>query len=330
MDLRTASAGSYPRIGDDPDQQALREACARFARGELGAAGLRAAEDDAAARAIAEQIEAGLDVVTDGLVRWYDPISHVAQALMGIRPGPLRRFFDTGMEFRQPIVRGPIVRTRALVTEDYAFAAARSDRPVKAVLTGPLTLAAVSVIETPAYPGLETLTETYAEALAGELAALGAAGARLVQLDEPAALAGPAALALLGRVLPVIVAAKGDVELMLALPFGDPLPLWPQIARLPVDVVALDLTGSPHLEALPPAEGPIPRLALGLVDARTTAEDDVAGRAALAARVLAAAPPGPHYLTTSCGLEMVPRAAARRKLALLGAIRAALNGGALS
>jgi 5-methyltetrahydropteroyltriglutamate--homocysteine methyltransferase len=327
MDLRTASAGAYPRIGDEPGQHALRTACARFIRGEIPAAAFRSAQDTAATTAIDEQVAAGLDVVTDGLVRWYDPVSHVAQALMGIRPGPLRPFFGTGTDFRQPLVRGPLVRTRGIVVDEYIFAAAHSPRPVKAVLTGPFTLAALSLVETPAYPGRAILS-AYADVLAAEVGALASAGARFIQIDEPAVLAdasAPADLTLLEQVLSPLAAAKGDAELTLALPFGDPLARWRELCALPVDVLGVDVTAALGRGDTPPANGAGPRLALGVVDGRSTRMEDPGMVVAQLAPWLSALPPGPHALTTSCGLEYVPRATARGKLALLAQIRSRLE-----
>jgi 5-methyltetrahydropteroyltriglutamate--homocysteine methyltransferase len=326
MALLTASAGSYPRIGDEPDRQRLRVACTLFARGEIGAGELAAVEDAVATEILQEQAEAGLDVVTDGLVRWYDPISHVTQALLGLRFDGLRRYFDTACEFRRPVVRGPIMRTRAIVADEFRFAAARSPRAVKAVLTGPLTLATASVIETPAYPGIETLTLTYAEVLAAEVSDLVAAGARHVQIDEPAILGRRGDLALLGRALAPIAAAKGSSELVLATYFGDATPILAELACLPVDVLALDLISAPALADELARVGLGRRVALGIVDGRNSRLESLSERARVVEGILPALPDGPHYLTSSCGLEYLPRERARRKLERLVEIRAALAG----
>jgi 5-methyltetrahydropteroyltriglutamate--homocysteine methyltransferase len=328
MELQLASAGSYPRIGNEPNEQRLRQAYAAFERGEIARPALRQAEDEAATHAIEEQVAAGLDLVTDGLVRWYDPISHIAQALMGIRPGALRPFFRTGMEYRQPRVRGPLLRTRPIVATEVAFARSRSSRPVKAVLTGPLTLAAASVIETPAYPNLAILTRSYAEILATEVAALVAGGVAHIQIDEPAWLSRPEATPVVAEALALIAAAKADAELTLALLLGDATTVLDAIGPLPIDVLAVDVTRSPRTsEALSAAALP-QRLALGVVDVRTVALDDIASRARTVAAVLDRAPAGPHYLTTAGGLEVLPLATARHKLGLLTDVRRAVTGSA--
>jgi 5-methyltetrahydropteroyltriglutamate--homocysteine methyltransferase len=127
------------------------------------------------------------------------------------------------------------------------------------------------------------------------------------------------------QVLSPLAAAKGDAELTLALPFGDPLPRWRELAALPVDVLGVDVTAALHRGETPPANGAGPRLALGIVDACSTRMEDPGTLAAQLAPWLAVLPPGPHTLTTSCGLEYVPRATARGKLALLARIRSSLG-----
>jgi len=93
MNVILASTGSYPRIGDTAELQILRRTIAAADRGEKTAADLADAQDFMTRRAIEEQAGAGLDVVTDGLIRWYDPISHLAGKLSGVKINGLLRFF---------------------------------------------------------------------------------------------------------------------------------------------------------------------------------------------------------------------------------------------
>src|SRR5438093_2120587 len=147
MHLTLANHGSYPRIGDSAEEQLLRRTIAQREKGEKTGEDLRAAEDHMTELALREQIDAGLDVVTDGLIRWYDPVSHLAGKLAGIRIAGLLRFFDTNFYFRQPAVHSRIERKQSLVVDEFLFAEGKSSRPVKAVLTGPYTLARLSIEE---------------------------------------------------------------------------------------------------------------------------------------------------------------------------------------
>ena len=152
MELILANHSSYPRIGESTGHQTLRRTIAQWEKGEKTETDLRAAEDRMTEIALAEQVEAGLDVVTDGQIRWYDPISHLAGKLDGIRITGLLRYFDTNFYFRQPVVEGKIARSKPLLVDDFRFARGKSARPVKAVLTGPAALARPSLAQKGARP----------------------------------------------------------------------------------------------------------------------------------------------------------------------------------
>jgi 5-methyltetrahydropteroyltriglutamate--homocysteine methyltransferase len=91
MRLIPASAGSYPRIGDAPEAQRHRRAYARRERGELSEAEWQAIEDEVSREVVVEQVAAGVELVTDGQVRWYDPLSHVARVLTNVTVNGLLR-----------------------------------------------------------------------------------------------------------------------------------------------------------------------------------------------------------------------------------------------
>jgi 5-methyltetrahydropteroyltriglutamate--homocysteine methyltransferase len=326
MRILTASAGSYPRIGETPELAQLRRTIAAWERKEAGAVELRAAEDALVRAALADQLEAGLDLVTDGQIRWYDPVSHLAGKLAGVEINGLLRLFDTNFYFRQPVVRGAVTRGGAMILSEYEFARANSAKPVKPVLTGPYTLARSSICSNGIYKGVEALTEAYAQALAPEVEALAQAGAELIQVDEPAILRQPGDLPVLERALAALAARKGTAQLALHLSFGDPQPLYDRLRQLPVDVLSLDFTYNPKFVDHVAAAGSDKPLSLGLVDARNTRLEDAASVAKQAERILAKVKGDACYLTSSCGLEFLPRDRARSKLQLLAQVQAHLKG----
>ena len=179
----------YPRIGDEGEQQRLRRAIARWERGEITDADLRAVENDVTREILQEQKAAGLEVLTDGQIRWYCPLSYFARALDGVSVGGLLRWFDTNFYCRRPVAEGPI-RWRAPVTaEDFRFARTHADRALKVVLPGPYTLAVFTVPKGEPYasrPG--RLILDWAQALASEIEALASAGADWIQVEEPSLL----------------------------------------------------------------------------------------------------------------------------------------------
>src|SRR5436309_14014379 len=171
--------GNYPRIGDRPPEQALRRALQRADREEVPPSAIAEAEDEMTRLALREQAEAGLDIMTDGQIRWHDPVSHVARGLTGFRIEGLLRYFDTNTYYRQPAAVGPIGRERPFLVEAYRFAAAAAPRPVKGIVTGPITLARLS--RDARGCGMRDLVLEIASALNRELPALDAAGAALIQ-----------------------------------------------------------------------------------------------------------------------------------------------------
>jgi 5-methyltetrahydropteroyltriglutamate--homocysteine methyltransferase len=345
--LHLASAGSYPRIGDAPELQTLRRATASLDRGERNTADLLDAENEMTRRAIADQLNAGLEVITDGQIRWCDPISHVASKLDNVKIAGLQRYFDTNFYFRQPVVTGTPQRSNALVARDFSFARnALGHLPtpkilagklsIKPVLTGPYTLAKFSLSTHAGNGGdssssLEARALAYAEALAAEIIALAGIGASLIQIDEPAIIKYPEDWKIFEKALAKLAAARDKsategrrLELALYVYFHDPAPLYEKLVGLPVDILGLDFTYNPRLADLVASAGSPKPLGLGLVDGRNTKLEDAEEVARRIDRLLPKIQGGRAYLNPSCGLEYLPRDRAFAKLELLAKIRAAV------
>jgi 5-methyltetrahydropteroyltriglutamate--homocysteine methyltransferase len=342
MTLTLANSGSYPRIGDSPELQVLRRAIAGFDRGERTAADLAEAENQMTRRAIEEQVAAGVELVTDGQIRWNDPVSYLAGKLEGVRVNGLLRLYDTNFYFRQPVVEGRPVRKGDLTVADLGFARktlaeAAKDKPgarqVKPVLTGPYTMARLSLAEAADMTALGPRAEAYAEALAAEIGALADAGAETVQIDEPSILLHPGDWELFAAALGRLTAARDEarkrgrkIDLLLYVYFHDCAQLYPKLVALPVDGVGLDFSYNPKLaDAIVETGSPIP-LALGLVDGRNTKLEQPADVAREIARMLPRIAGERAWIGPSCGLEYLPRDRARAKLELLGTIRSAVEG----
>ncbi len=320
MELLLANHSSYPRIGDDADQQLLRRTITQRDKGEKSDADVHAAEARLTELALAEQAAAGLDIVTDGLIRWYDPISHLAGKLAGVRITGLLRFFDTNFYVREPVVHARLQRTKPLLLEEFTFAKAQSSQPLKVVLTGPYTLARHSKEENGA-GGFAKMLEGYAAALAEEVGALAAAGATLIQVEEPSLLKHPEDFVHAQQSLAALAARRGSAQLALALYFGDPAPLYDKLQTLPVDLLVLDFTYSPSLVETVSTHGTTKTLGLGLVDGRNTRLEDAADVARKLEKISKAPNPGRAHLNPSCGLEYLPRDRAQAKLRHLAAIK---------
>jgi 5-methyltetrahydropteroyltriglutamate--homocysteine methyltransferase len=313
--------GNYPKIPNRPRPARLRNAINRFDRREIGADELRAVEDDVTREVIDEQVEAGLDLITDGQIRWEDEQTYFARRLGGVAINGLIRFFDSNTYFREPVVEGPLAWTGPITVADYRFATKHSARPVKAVLPGPYTLARLSRDEH--YRSLEKCVMAYAEALNQEALALQDAGAAFIQLNEPAIVKHKADLPLFLRAIERALEGV-TAERALYLYFGDADGLYPQVLDLPVDVLGLDfVAGVRSLEVLKTA--PFTKtLGLGLVDARNTRLESVEQIVEGLRRVQEIVSLDRVHLSPSCGLEFLPREVAQAKLARMveGARRA--------
>jgi 5-methyltetrahydropteroyltriglutamate--homocysteine methyltransferase len=325
MNFVVQNHSSYPRIGDRPGQQRLRRAVAARERGEIDDAELQAAERAQTDEIVHEQEGAGIDVVTDGQIRWCDPISHVLRGFDGVRINGLLRFFDTNCYFRQPVISSGVRRRGPLLRDDFVMASTAAQRPVKPVLTGPYTLARHCVIAG-GYSSVAALAEALSTALVAEVQELVQAGARYIQIDEPAILSHPDDIRLLRQLLEPLWQARGAAQIVVATYFGDAEPLYAQLNSLPADVLALDLTYSSRLAETIAATGASKRLALGVVDGRSTRIEDAAALARSVDAMLRHYVLDAVHLLPSCGLEYLPRARAHAKLQLLGRARSLLLG----
>ena len=315
MALITASTGSYPRIGEGGPAQRHRRAYAQHERGEISAEEWQAVEDEVAAGVVREQAAAGVELVTDGQVRWYDPISHLPRHWSGVSINGLLRFFDTNFYFRQPVVSGRVLRQAPVLRREYDVARQAASRPVKPVLTGPYSLAQGSILEG-GYPHRRALARAYADLLAVEVAELASAGASLIQIDEPFLLHHPEDADLVRDLLGVLAAARGGARLACYTYFGDAAPLYDELQAMPVDVLGLDFTYAPKLARRIAEAGSGKTLGLGLVDGRNTKLETRETVFPVLDTVLPRAGTS-VYLGPSCGLEYLPRERARQKLETL-------------
>lgn len=326
--IRVAAAGSYPRIGDKAGQQFLRRTIDQFEKGRKTVDELREAQDELTREAIRDQVEAGCDLVTDGQIRWYDPISHPLRPLPNVEINGLLRFFDTNTYFRQPVIKGRVGPAPLGLVEEYRFAVkAAGDTPVKPVMTGPYTLALHCIRKQSPYAEVEPLALDLAAVLAEEIGRLAEAGASIIQVDEPAILKRPEALGTLRRALDALASRKRSARLALYTYFGDAAPLYARLHELPVDVLGFDVTYSPKLLDVIASAGTEKGLALGCVDARNTRLEKAADIAKSLRAVRKAVDGKIEYLNPSSGLEYLPRQRAAEKLKVLVEVRKLLAKG---
>jgi 5-methyltetrahydropteroyltriglutamate--homocysteine methyltransferase len=146
---------------------------------------LAEAQDDATIVAIRAQEEAGIDIITDGEIRRESYSNRFATALEGVDlDNPGTALDRSGHPNPVPRVVGKIRRLRPVEVDDLRFLKAHTTRPVKITVPGPFTMAQQAQID--AYGGSRELAAMdYAAAVNEEIKDLFAAGANVVQIDEP-------------------------------------------------------------------------------------------------------------------------------------------------
>jgi 5-methyltetrahydropteroyltriglutamate--homocysteine methyltransferase len=186
--LSTTVVGSYPQPAWLVDHELLRASnVPRIRRREIWRIPdehLAAAQDDATLLAIRDMERAGVDTITDGEIRRESYSNRFATALDGIDAEHDATIVNrAGREARVPRVVGPVRRTRPVEVDDMAFLRANTDARTKITLPGPFTMAQQAVDEH--YGDFDALVMDLAAAVNAEARDLVAAGADVIQLDEP-------------------------------------------------------------------------------------------------------------------------------------------------
>jgi len=326
-DVQTTVVGSYPKIPDPPAPGRWRSSVEKLQRGEISAADLRRVEEEVTDEVLREQAELGIEVVTDGQIRWEDGFTYFARGLTGFTINGLQRYFDTNVYFRQPVATGEVTWQAPISVQDYAFAAAHSARPVKPVVTGPFTLAVMSRDDH--YRNLDRFVMALARALNQELRALAEAGASIIQVDEPGLLVRRDQWPLFQRATEALwdgVRARRALYLY----FGHIDGLYPAVLDLPVDVLGLDFVAGQQRNWEILRRAPFTKeLGLGVLDARNTRMETPEEVAAACRRAADFVIPSKLHVSPSAGLEFLPRRVARKKLETLAAgVRRAKEGAA--
>lgn len=303
MRYRVANHSSYPGPAAGP------------ARGEA-----------ALTAVLRDQEAAGVDLITDGQLGSPDLVSPLLGGIDGVRLGPLRPLPAALGRGPRPIVQAKLRRHHALAVDAYQRAARHAHVPVKAVLTGPYTLAHAAEIATTAYRTILHLAEDLSVILASEVAALVAAGAPAIQIDEPLILHRPADVRLLRALLdPVYDATGGSAQVFIATYGTDAAALYAQLNSLPGDVIAVDCANRAALTAAIAETGAGKPLALGIVDGAAPAVEGVDDLTRLVERCLHRYVHAEVTLQPSCGVGGLSIAQARGKLNALAGVRAALQ-----
>jgi 5-methyltetrahydropteroyltriglutamate--homocysteine methyltransferase len=285
---------------------------------------LEQAQDDATIVAIRDMERAGIDIITDGEVRRESYSNRFATALEGMDLDPGTALDRTGHPNPVPRVVGPLRRIRPVEVRDLKFLRANTDRRIKATLPGPFTMSQQA--QDDHYHDEEAFALALAEAVNAEVRDLFAAGADVVQIDEPylqarAEKAERFAIKAINRALEGIEGTTalhtcfGYAHIVHSRPSG--YPFLEQLADVTAKQISLESAQQRvDLSVLKALRNK--QLIVGVIDlADESPVEDVETVAGRIRRVLEFVDPDRLILAPDCGMKYLPREKAFGKLAVL-------------
>lgn len=298
-------------------------------QGIAGPADVAEAFEDATRIAVADQLEAGVDVVSDGELRRMRFVYEMYDRLEGLaRTAPERRLGVPGYDRAPHFHAAEAVTAPAglgIVAEFEELRRICPDKPLKIAFPGPMTFAR-NIEPGPAYASRESLLADLIAVVRDEVAALAAAGARFVQLDEPGLANPPDGLEVARGAEAINACLAGHREISAVhVCFGnnasrpyvrrDFARLFPGLDRLDCRMLLLEFANREmaDLDRLPAlAERYL--IAAGVVDVKSFHQETAEDVAERGRRLLALVPAQRLHLTADCGFSAIPRWLARVKL----------------
>ncbi len=291
---------------------------------------LEQAQDDATLLAIRDQERAGLDIITDGEMRRESYSNRFATALEGVDiDNPGTALDRSGHPNPVPRVVGKIRRKHAVEVRDVQFLRANTDRRIKMTVPGPFTMSQQA--QNDFYDSEEEMALDYAAAVNEEIRDLFAAGADIVQIDEPYMQARPQkardyGLKALNRALEGI---RGETAVHICFGYAaiiherpEGYSFLPELANSPVQSVSIE-TAQSNLDCSVLAKLPEKKIILGVLDLSdhwVESPEIVAGRIRRALPYVSA---DRLVVAPDCGLKYLPRDVA------FGKMKAMVDGAAI-
>jgi 5-methyltetrahydropteroyltriglutamate--homocysteine methyltransferase len=265
--LLTTSVGSFGK----PDY--LQKARNANARGKLGDSELNELERKATEEWIRRQERLDLDILVDGEMYRGDMVAYFAERLDGFRIGGLVRSYGNRY-YHKPIIASKVARPKPMTVDWFRFTQSLTDRPVKGMLTGPYTMLDWSYNE--AYKTRREAALALAEVVRQEAEDLQAAGARYIQIDEPAIHARPEEIDIAIEAMGVVT-QNLDAKTISHICYGDFAAIYPRVLDLPVDQLDLAMANYEYRWLQLFDKNPFTKeLAIGIVDVHQHETETVA------------------------------------------------------
>ncbi len=321
----TSLVGSYPQPDWLIDRDGLRGRFPPRVRARelwrIDEAYIEEAQDDATRIAIRDQERAGLDIITDGEIRRESYSNRFATALEGVNiDNPGTALDRSGHANPVPRVDGKVRRRHPVLVRDLEFLKRNTDRMVKMTVPGPFTMSQQA--QNDVYDSEARLALDYAGAVNEEIGDLFAAGADIVQIDEPYMQARPEKAREFGRdaldrALDGVTGTTavhicfGYAAIIHERPSG--YSFLPELAGCTAHGISIE-TAQSGLDCAVLETLPDKRIILGVLDLSTPEVETAETVAARIRRALPHCPAARMVVAPDCGLKYLPRAAAFGKM----------------
>ena len=326
--LPTSLVGSYAQPDWLIDRERLRERFPPRVRAtelwRVDPQYLEQAQDDASLLAIRDQERAGLDIITDGEARRESYSNRFATALEGVDiDNPGTALDRSGHPNPVPRVVGPIARKHPVQVRDVQFLRASTSRPIKITVPGPFTMSQQA--QNDFYDQDAELALAYAGAVHDEIGDLFAAGADIVQIDEPYMQARPVKAREFGVAALRHALAGIDGTTAVHICFGyaaiihdrpSAYSFLPELSACPCDQISIE-TGQSGIDTAVLATLPGKTIILGVIDLEDEAVETPEVIAARIRRALPYKRPDELVAAPDCGMKYLPRDSAYGKLEAL-------------
>jgi 5-methyltetrahydropteroyltriglutamate--homocysteine methyltransferase len=306
--LLTTSVGSFPK----PDY--INKARIQFSRGEIKKEELNLLEKKAIAEWIKFQEEIGIDILVHGEMERGDMTTYFAERLEGFGVSGLVRSYGNRY-YRKPVILGKLIRDNPITVETFKYAQSLTPKPVKGMLTGPYTMMDWSFNEY--YLSRKDAALGLAEVIHQEVADLEKAGAKYIQIDEPALSTRPEEIELAIEAMSIVTSGIKSKTIS-HICYGDFSKIYPRLLDFPVDQLDLEFANS-NFSNLEIFSNPkfTKEIAVGVIDVHSHIIETKGQVKANIKKALEVFPLEKVYIDPDCGLKTRTVEEAKAKLKVM-------------
>lgn len=323
-DLLTTTVGSFAKPAY------IQRARNRHAAGKVSDEELDRLTRQATKEVIATQEELGLDVFVHGEMERGDMVAYFAEVMPGMHPGELVRSYGNRF-YHKPIIDDELRWETPITVDMWKYAQGLTRRPVKGMLTGPYTMVEWSFDEH--YGSRKEAVLGMARVIHREAQALAKAGAKYIQVDEPAIHTRPDAdFELAVKAMDAVV--KGvEAEFHTHICYGDVPRIYPGMLKLPVRQIHLAFKNT-NFDLLRLFDrvpfDPAKELGLGVIDVHNHTVEGVKEVRDGIRKALRYVPADRLWIEPDCGLKTRTPEEVREKLKVMVSARDAIRAGSAS